>query len=369
MNPRERFLTTLRGGRADRVPLHLLGFHARSRDVIDRHPDPLWREIAHRVYDETFATIVCPSYVNRYMVTPPQRIHEVQREEREGQVIITSEIDTPKGPLIAVTGRDEASQTTWTIKYPVETLDDVDRLRSVPWELPSDLEPPTSSQLPPDFDRRGVLGGHVSSPFVCVAGAMPYQTFLELCVTDLPLIEELTEQCLERILDVLAVLLSGRPLDYVWMGGCEWLTPPMGSPKLYERLVQPFEAQIISRVHSAGAFAHIHCHGRVRSTLELAIARGGDYFEPLEPPPDGDITFTEAKERVAGRITLGGNIESRILQMEEPQVVETACRAAFSGSKERMVLQPSAGPYRQLTPRMLENYHRMIDVWEELSPF
>jgi len=227
------------------------------------------------------------------------------------------------------------------------------------------------SALPPDFNERGILRTGVSSPFVCVAGMMPYQYFLELCATELNLLKELTAQCMKRILSVLDVLLSERTIEYVWMGGCEWLTewltPPMGSPRLYEELVQEYERKVISRIHQGGALAHIHCHGRVRSTLEMVIERGGDFFEPVEPPPDGDITFAEAKAITAGRMTLGGNIEARILETGSTEEVEKAVRKAFEGGKEHMVLQTTAGPIGAMNPQMLANYHRMIDVWEELS--
>ncbi|HDZ43548.1 MAG TPA: hypothetical protein ENH80_06370 [Phycisphaerae bacterium] len=142
----------------------------------------------------------------------------------------------------------------------------------------------------------------------------------------------------------------------------------MASPQLYDQLVQVFEAPIIERIHAAGAVAHVHCHGNIRSTLERVIARGGDFFEPCEPPPDGDITFADAKATAAGRITLGGNIEARILENEDIDTVEQAVRAAFDGGKDRMVLQTTAGPLSAMTPNIVANYHRMIDVWEELSP-
>lgn len=161
---------------------------------------------------------------------------------------------------------------------------------------------------------------------------------------------------------------GAQGIEYVWMGGSEWLTPPMGSPKLYEELVHDFERPIIERVHAAGAISHVHCHGNVRSTLETVIERGGDYFEPVEPPPDGDITFSEAKALAGGRITLGGNIEARVLENESADVVERAVRDAFEGGKDRMVLHNSAGPISALTQKALANYHRLVDVWEELSP-
>jgi len=367
MNPRDRLLKTLRGERADRVPLILDGFHYASRAEIEAEPDPARREIAHRIFDQTAAHVGCPSFVNRYLVTPPQRIHEVRREEGDGAVTMTSEIETPRGTLTVATCRNSITNTTWTVQYPVETLEDVEAIRSVPWELPRGLAPPDLSTLPPGFNERGILETRISSPFVCVAGMMPYQTFLEWCATELPLIVELTALCLERILDVLDVLLAPGTIEYVWMGGCEWLTPPMGSPRTYEELVQPFEKAVIDRIHAAGAICHVHCHGNVRSTLELVIARGGDFFEPVEPPPDGDITFAEAKALAAGRMTLGGNVEARIIANGSVEEVEAATMRAFEGGVERMVLKPSEGPLGALTPQMAANYHRVVDVWERLS--
>jgi hypothetical protein len=164
------------------------------------------------------------------------------------------------------------------------------------------------------------------------------------------------------------VLFSRPGIEYLWIGGCEWLTPPMGSPRLYEALVQPYEAAIIAKAHAHGAACHVHCHGRVRSTLPLVVARGADYFEPMEPPPDGDLTMAEGKSLAAGRMTLGGNIEARLLAHGDVDDVERATREALAGGKERMVLQTSAGPLAEMTPRMVANYHRMLDVWEEMSP-
>ena len=365
MNPRERLLTTLRGQTADRVPLILEGFHHASPESV---VDPGKRAILDRVGDQLHFFQLYYSYVNRYLVTPPQRMKEIDRKEQNGDVITTTEIDTPKGPLTARTGRNGTSNTNWTLKYPVETLEDVERIRSVPWELPPDLACPDLSSLPESFSERRIIRTSVSSPFVCVAGMMSYEHFLELCITEFDLIKELTQMCLERILSVLDVILAENTVEYVWMGGSEWLTPPMGSPTLYENLVQQFESQVIDRIHAADALSHIHCHGNIRSTLELVIERGGDFTEPVEPPPDGDITFAEAKALADGRITLGGNIESRILENENADAVEEATRRAFDGGKSRMILQTTAGPISEMTPRMVENYHRMIDVWQELSP-
>ena len=181
MSLRERLLKTIRGEKADRVPLMLDGFLYNSREEIDKETDPGRREIGLRVFDHCAGFVNHPAPINRYLVTSGSHIKRLNTREEGGNVTTTSEIDTPKGKLTAVTTRNPVSNTTWTVKYPVESLDDIDKIRSVPWEVPPNLAPPDTSDLSPNFHERSVLKTSVSSPFVCVAGMMPYQYFLQLC--------------------------------------------------------------------------------------------------------------------------------------------------------------------------------------------
>jgi len=368
MSPRERLLATIRGEKTDRVPLGIWECTRNTRKEAKAIEDPAAREIALRVFDQVAGNVTWPSTVNRYMVTPPQFMHVVNRQQDGEKVTVTTEIRTPKGPLTAVTEQNTQTQTTWTVKYPVESLADIGRMRSLVWALPVGLKAPGPDAPPDNLREKCILLTRVSSPVICAAGMMSYQYFLELCATELGLLKELTAECTRRVLSVLDVLLAPGLIECVWIGGCEWLTPPMGSPRLYEELVQQPERQIIDRARRAGAFAHVHCHGKVHSTMALAIARGTDFFEPVEPPPDGDITFADAKDLAAGRMTLAGNVEARVLANGTVEEVDQATRAAFEGGKRHMVLYHTAGPIARMTPKLLRNYHRMIDVWEELSP-
>jgi len=369
MTPRERLLTTMRGGVADRVPLVLAGFQFPSHDALRPVDDPHRRQIAERVLDQMHFEVGVGSGVNRLLVTPPQRMRHEHRELGNGLRETHGVIDTPKGELTFHTRYDPAARTTWTLKYPCETPEDVAKIASVPWEMPPGVAPPDLDTLPPAFHRRGIVRATISSPFVCVAGMMPYQTFLMMCATELELVKELTEICRQRILAVLEVLFSQPGIEYVWIGGSEWVTPPMGSPALYDALVQEQEQSLIDFIHGhSDAVVHVHCHGHVRHAIGRCIERGADYTEPVEPPPDGDITMSEAKALAAGRITLGGNVEARVLCNESEDVTEQAVRAAFEGGKERFVLRPSEGPSAVIGERECANWMKMVDVWEELSP-
>ena len=369
MNPRDRLIAALTGGTADRVPLSLPEYRfVRTREDVDALKDPAKREIASRVFDRGAAFLRFDSHVNRNFCTPPQFIREARREQIEGKVRVTYEIDTPKGKLTNIVEWSLEVATRWTVKYPVESLEDIEKIRSLRWELPAELCTPDLSDLPTNFHERCLTRTGISSPVICAAGMMPYEYFLMLCATEPNLVRELAIECKNRLLKILDVLLADRNIDYLWMGGCEWLTPPMGRPEMYAEFIQPHEAELIARAHAAGSLVHVHCHGNMRSTLEMVIERGGDYVEPMEPPPDGDMTMAEAKDLAAGRITLGGSIEARLIECESADVVEQAVRAAFEGGKHRMILTTTAGPIDRMSPTAAENYHRLIDVWEELSP-
>jgi len=369
MNPRERILRTLKGQKADRVPLVLAGFAHRSRGDVEKIADPIRRRISERVVDEMDFRVQVPAYINRMLVTPPQRIRAEREDLPNGHRRSLGVIDTPKGELTFVTEWDPVSRTSWQVKYPVENKKDIEKIASVPWELPERLSPPDSGNMPDGFDERGILVTNISSPFVCVSAMMKYEWFLELCFLDLDLMRELTEICRQRVLDCVRVLLSKPGIEYVWMGGSEWITPPMAPPEIYDALVQDQEGSIIQYIHeNSEAVTHIHCHGRIRDALPKMIARGGDYTEPVEPPPDGDITMKEAKEVADSRITLGGNVECRVLCNGTEDDTESAVKAAFEGGKERLILRPTEGPSPNMTEQEFRNYMRLIDVWEEMSP-
>ena len=369
MTPRERLLRTMRGETADRVPLSLIGFHCRGEEALDAMQDPLRRAVSERILDQTHFDVGVPAHINRFLVTPPQRMATQARDLGNGHREVRGVIDTPKGELTYLHHVDPDSGTTWTVKYPVETEDDIEKITSIPWELPRGLGPPQLERLLEAAGQRGIVRTGISSPVVCVAGMMSYELFLEMCATHLELMQELTELCLWRTLDVLDVLFSKPGIEYVWIGGSEWVTPPMGSPAVYDALVQEQERAIIDFIRRKSmAVVHIHCHGHVRHALERTIEREADYTEPIEAPPDGDITMAEAKRLADGRITLGGNLEARVLCSGTPDDVTRAVEAAFDGGKQRFVLQPTAGPSPKLGEHEFRNWMRVIDVWEALSP-
>ena len=78
--------------------------------------------------------------------------------------------------------------------------------------------------------------------------------------------------------------------------------------------------------------------------------------------------MSEAKELAKGRITLGGNVEARVLHRESEDTLEQATREAFEAGKDRFILRTTEGPTPQMTEQEYRNYMRLIKVWAVLSP-
>lgn len=386
MTPRERFLRVLKHQPADRVPLDIQGFNNHwsptvegwsdfpSTEELSQQDSPKILELYDRLKDKNTIQHCVPTWINRYLVTPPQRIEEVVTGEDSDARYFKRLIDTPKGPLTAQLKRSRDSYgMVWTLKYPVETLDDVKKIRSIPFELPEKLSPVDLKTLPEDPWGQRLTYAYATTPAICAAGMMGMENFLLHCALEPELIRELVDEALERILRILEFVLSNRSVDIVWIGGSEWLTPPMASPQMYDELIWQSEKKIADFAHKHGALVHLHCHGNIRSVLPKMIAAGADYTEPAEPPPDGDVTFAEAKRMAEGKIVLGGNIELHNIENSSREEVEKLVCSAFEGSafegrKSDMILATSAGSNRISFPEnMIENYHTMIDVWEKMS--
>jgi len=188
---------------------------------------------------------------------------------------------------------------------------------------------------------------------------------LEWVLTEPSLIKILADAWLERTWAKVDFLLSQGVGPFWHFNGVERAAPPMMGPKQWNELVVPYDGEIMRRIKERDpeAMIHVHCHGRMGTLLDSWIELGVDSTDPVEPPPQGDIEFADAKRHVDGRMTLYGNIEFCWLDLAEPDYIEEAVRRAIEdGGKQHMVLLPSAAPHERHTPRFTANAIRYIEA-------
>ena len=290
-----------------------------------------------------------------YHMIPDRYLETVSTDTVGDRTTSTVVVHTPRGDLRTVTTRDRDISTGWVIEPLVKDKRDVDWLLSVPFE-PDPVDPALFAAERDAWGERGIVELGISTPLVCSSHIMLFDTFLEWCASERATIERLIEAACERILTRLEPLLAAGVIECIWLGGSEQATPPMMSNRFYRELAMAYDERIIRLCKENGTLVHVHCHGLVNDVLELMMDMGVDMTDPVEPPPDGDTDFADAKRRCHGRMVLMGNIEFRALEFATTREIDEMVRSAIcDGGKEGMMLYPSARPLTWMSDQCRDN--------------
>lgn len=297
---------------------------------------------------------------------PPEKVSDI----RTRHITI---LHTPKGDLRWVYEEDEGIFTQWDRHRPVQCMEDVEKLLSVPYKF----NPPDPSELEPFRKHRAEMkanaisgagfnsGASVNSMVAMLCGIMSYELMLVWIMKDPELIKTLADTWLERTGEKVAWLLSQGVGPFWHFNGVERAAPPMMGPKQWDEWVVRYDGEIMRRIKSADPEAkiHVHCHGKVRTLLDSFVEMGVDSIDPVEPPPQGDVDIAEVKEAYDGKLVFQGNIEFLDMETKKPDEVEELVRRAIEdGGKKNVMLKPSAGPHERPSDLLLANVERYIEA-------
>jgi hypothetical protein len=379
MTRRERLMATLRGEPVDRPAVCFYEINGFDQDPSDADPfniysDPSWKPLLDLARERSDS-------VSRLGVgfagTPPDPLEELTSveswDEPGGSRFTRTTIRAGNRELTSTTRRDPDIDTTWTVEHLLKDLDDFRAWMDLPRAEFGGL-PDVASVLAEErrVGEAGVVMIDCADPLCTIAQLFDFGTFSVIALTE----PELTHRALEQVqslalarTEAVAEALPGRLWRIV---GPEYASPPYLPPRLFEEYVTRYDAPMVEAIQSRGGFARIHAHGNLREVLPHIAATGCTGIDPIEPPPQGDVSLASVRERYGEQMVLWGNIEASDLENlpadEFRAKVETALREGTAGSGRGFVLMPSACPYgRRLSPRALRNYELMIELAEGWS--
>lgn len=371
MTGKQRLWAAIRGQAVDRVPVWVregFDFHIPLPDADDfalgwqRHPayESLWRFMKRHC--DSIVGWAPGRHFNRYLGVPP---HRIKREKKQVSVDVVQEwihIDTPKGTLSTVEECHRGQEMMgWPVKTLVQDLKELEKLRSVPYEVdPVSYNGYERSKA--QIGERGIMCLRMSSPWVVFSTCTTFTQALEWSVTHRELVHEILSGITEHFLNCLDVIFERSFEKMITnLGGSEQCTPPMMGPEAFEEFVKPYDSQIVEYLRQRGIPVNCHCHGRVAGALESMIDYGVCSTDPVEPPPEGDISIAAARQMVGDDLTLIGNLEWRELVEEKPETIRRRVREIIDTGKRRLVLSSSAGPVSLMPPQLIENYRAWIE--------
>jgi len=281
--------------------------------------------------------------------------------------------ETPAGPLASGYLHSKDGRPGYCSKHLIETPEDARRFLSIPYE-PIRKDCSGFFRLQEEIGDRGIVmcrtGGH---PMYNINRHMHSQTFALWSIEERDLLRELMDAMFQRCRDYLKHEIEqgcGPVFGYV---GPELCIPPLQSVRDFHEFVVDYDKRLIDLVHNAGGYVWCHCHGRMGPVLEGFVEMGVDCLNPLEPPPMGDLSLAQVRERIGHKMCLEGNIEKGDLYEDTPDVMRARVRRAMREAAPGggFILCPTSGlqEWPVCTDTVRDNFMAFIEAGLEYGRY
>jgi hypothetical protein len=364
-------LAALRREVPDRVPVTLYEYSPYNESWANEEPSyaPLL-ELERRQGDSfVFAPMEVP-----VLIGDPNAAHGQEERAHDGSLVRKVEIQTPRGPLRAVTRRDPEMMTYWQIEPLIKTDQDVERVLSMP-DPPVELDVARIRALEARVGEHGLLVFSVGDAIGHVVGLFDFEDFVLRCVDDDGPIRALLQKAQRQVLAAIRALGGVVKNAAFRLWGPEYCGAPLMNPHEYfPKYVVGNDAEATQLIHQTGNFSIIHCHGKLKDILDMIVDIGADALEPIETLPlvTADVTLAEVKARIGAKMCLMGSIQALTLETGTPQDVRTQVRESIAAAREGggFVLLPTAAPFMvPLEPRCLANAEAMYQAAHEFGVY
>ncbi len=359
MDSRERLLRTLRRQPVDRVPIstyELVGWDADSWE----NRQPAYRGLMDLIREKTDCM---------YMLGlggPGPVAPRTVREWDEGPHHFRREVlRTPRGDLTTASRQDAGLNTVWRYERLLKSDEDVACFLSVPFEASEPDLAPFALAEARLAGGRGIPLISLGDPLCIVAELFEFGEFAVRAYTQPEQIDALLEHVAPAVYAHLDGLLAHGVGPLYRICGPEYATPPYLPPALFERFVARYTTPMIERLHAHGAYARLHCHGRIRHVLPIIAEMGANALDPVEAPPSGDIALSEVKRLYGDRLCLMGNIQLRDLETLDAEAMRRLVQETMAAGKPGggFVIMPTAAPINaDLSPVTERNYRLFIET-------
>jgi len=279
MNLRERLMTVLRGGTADRIPWNVYGWlppPGEALEALCRKGLSLMG--TQRIFKPIYEGVA------------------IQREERMigGVPHYTTRVETPYGTLTEESRLETNYGSTWIRKYMITGVEDY---AAAEYFF-------THTRFEPDFEpwrqadramgERGIVVGEIM-PIPIMTLIVSYMGVEGMAegVYHYPEQFETLLRALDAHYDRQIQLAAESPAEVIWFG--DNVTAAFISPRLFQRYCEPVYARVMPVMRQAGKIPIAHYDGSNRPLLQALKRTDLPVIEAFTPPPWGDLSVAEAK--------------------------------------------------------------------------
>jgi len=376
MTPRERMLTAMGGGIPDRCPVapdisNMIPIKLTGKpfwDIYYNNDPPLWQAyldaVKHYGIDGWFT-------YGHLDLTHKQQIQTTSEilEQSEKQLIIRNTYHTPAGDLTDVTVHPVADPPTLVEKVIKDISKDFEKVKYL-------IQPPVGydktlfEKQRNELGDAGVMGVSLPCPgFQSLIGLFDGGLeALSYAMVDYPvLVESLNEFYCEMTVIICGYAIESGA-DSVLLSASGSIS--LASPELWRKFALPTIKTVTDMCHSAGVISGLHSCGKQMYILEnCANETKLDYINPLEIPPMGDCTLSDAREIGGDKICLMGNLHTTEVMLNGAikDVRRESLQALLDAGQNGGFILSTGDQCGRDTPD--ENIHAMVEAMDEFGHY
>jgi uroporphyrinogen decarboxylase len=362
MHSKDRFIITLDGGKADRMPVtthHIMpSFLDQYMDGISDQDffdllgiDPIKWVIAYRFSPERGEYFdpghTSPGFLEARRILSEEWQVKIEPLEDPRYASQRFSIITPEKELSMVLQSNE--YTTWLAEHLVKEKSDIEIIAKYMTYPLCDVE--EINRVADAFGSRGLIRGHISTfegfgqpgcwqDAACLYGI---ENLIMASIEDPRWLHDFLG-ILKNRKEVYIHSLKGARYDLLELGGGDASTTVI-SPDIFNEFVAPYDAELITAAHQAGQRIVYHTCGGMMPILEDIAAMQPDAMETFTPPAmGGDADLKEAKKRIGDQVCMiGGMDQFHYFKGCKAEDTRAEVRRCFreAGEGGRFILSPS----------------------------
>jgi uroporphyrinogen-III decarboxylase len=370
-------MATLRGEPVDRPPVSFYELSGTRQDPDDPDPfnifnDPSWKPLLDLVDEKTdWITMTGAGFKNRPPNPHPDMVETETWEDENRSRFTRKTIHTPGGDLTSLSRRDRDVNTSWAIEHLLNSAEDLEKWLTLPVvELTGEVDVDPVLEREKRIGDAGIVMLGCGDPVCAIAGMFDMAEFTIVALTEQELMHRALRKAARGIMERVEAIAEALPGRLWRVVGPEYVSPPYLPPALFQEYVTTYDTPIVEAIQKHGGYARIHSHGNLRDILDHIAATGCMGIDPIEPPPQGDVTMAYVRKNYGRDWVLFGNLEvSDIENLPTERFAEKVRTALIEGTEgegKGMVLMPSACPYGRKLPELtLRNYEKMVELVEK----
>ena len=324
MSSKQRLLTAIQGGKADRLPVTT---HQLMPYFLDKYMDGISNDeffeqmgmdgivwiVPHKpdaskgqYYDPSQGE---PGFLeSRRISTDNWRISH-EPVDHPDYTTVRFTITTPKGNLTTVLQSNE--MTTWVSEHLIKEKSDIDIIAEFATAPTCDVD--EVNKTVQQYGDKALIRGHIPcfdifgqpgcwQDACCLVGT---EKMIMATFDDPQWVHSLLKMLQQRKIDFMKTT-KGANYDIWELGGGDASTSVI-SPAMFNEYVAPYDTEVIAAAHQAGQRVVYHTCGGMMPILEDIAAMGPDAMETFTPPDmGGDTDLAKAKKRIGDKVCMIG---------------------------------------------------------------